>query len=400
MLIGDRQSEHAVGSWRLRAGDLSGAVADLGILVPLTAALVVINGLRPGPVLVAAGALLVASAFNFRIPWPVQPLKALAAIAIAGGLSAEMIHAGGLLIGLILVGLTVTGLTGRLAALFTKPVIRALQLGVGGLLVVSAVRLAADPPTMFAAAAPAGWTLPLAAVTLAAVAIAAWRRWNAVAMVILVAGTAVTWIAATPTLGAVTPQLPSLVSPDPSLFAAAFVLLVIPQLPLTFGNAVVGVSDLAREQFGTRAHRASPGRVAVSCGVANVGSALIGGMPMCHGSSGFSAHVRLGARSPSMNLVLGGALLLLGLVLPGQVLALFSILPAWALAGFLVYAGLRHALLVADLRGRHLMLALVAGGAGLITGNLAITTAIALLLAHAPVLRLRAARALRLGVRA
>jgi sulfate permease, SulP family len=202
-----------------------------------------------------------------------------------------------------------------------------------------------------------------------------------------VVGTAVTWVTATPSLGVVAPTLPSFVSPDPSVFATAFVLLVIPQLPLTFGNAVVGVSDLAREQFRERARRASPERVALSAGVANVGSALIGGMPMCHGSSGFTAHVRLGARSPAMNLALGSVMVTLGFVFPSQVLALFSVLPVWALAGFLIYAGLRHGLLVTDLRGRALVVALVAGGLGLATANLAVTVAVALGLQHAPTIR-------------
>lgn len=372
-------------------GDLSGAVGDLGILIPLVAALVVVNGLRPGPVLIGAGLLAIAAGAIFRIPWPVQPLKALAAIAIAQGLTADVIHAGGLLVGVCLVLLTATGLTRRGAELFTKPVIRALQLGVGGLLVVSAVRLAAEPPALFASPGSAS-TLVLAAVTVVAVAVAARRRWHGAAVAILIVGTVATWSTTGVELGAVSPELPSFVAPQPGVFVTAFVLLVIPQLPLTFGNAVVGVSDLANDYFGDRARRATPSRVALSCGVANIGSALIGGMPMCHGSSGLSAHVRLGARTAAMNLVLGSALLLVGLLLPGQVLALLGLLPIWALAGFLVYAGLRHALLVTDLRGRSLRLALVAGGLGLVTGNLAITTAVALGLQHAPAIARRLRR--------
>lgn len=370
--------------WRPRGGDLSGAVADLGVLVPLLAGLVLVNGLRPGPVLVAAGSLVVASGLNFRIPWPVQPLKALAAIAIAGELPPEMIHAGGLLIGASLVLLTLTGSTRRLAALFTLPVIRSLQLGVGVLLVLAAVELAVRPPAVFAASSPGRWTLLLAGWTVALVAIAAWRRWHVVAVAILVVGTLVTWAGAAPELGPVTPAVPRFVAPDPSLLLPAFLLLVVPQLPLTFGNAVVGVSDLAREHFGERAARATPSRVAVSAGVANIASALIGGMPMCHGSSGLTAHVRLGATSAAMNLVLGSVLLLGGLLFPQQVLALFGVLPAWALAGFLIHAGVRHAGLVADQRGAALVVAIVAGGAGALTGNLALTTALALAGQHAP----------------
>jgi sulfate permease, SulP family len=167
------------------------------------------------------------------------------------------------------------------------------------------------------------------------------------------------------------------------VWGSAFVLLVIPQLPLTYGNAVVGMADLAREHF-PGATRVRPGSVAWSCGVGNLASALLGGMPMCHGSSGFSAHVRLGATTARMNVLLGGTFVVLGVAFPEQVLVLFALLPVWALAGFLAYAGLRHALLVLDLRGWPLGLAVSAAAAGVATGNLAVTTAIALGVAWLP----------------
>lgn len=351
--------------------------------MPLAAALVLVNGLRPGPLLLAAGALVLAAGLAFRVPFPVQPLKALTALAVAQRLDAEVIHAAGLLMGVLLVLLSLTGLADRLAVVFTKPVIRSLQLGVGSLLVVSALRLVQDPPGLFASTPPAPWTLVLAAATLAVVAVAAHRRWYALTGLILAGGVASSWLTAPPELGSVAVDVPTVGLPPASLFATAFVVLVVPQIPLTYGNAVVGVSDLAREHFGDRAARVRPGRVALSCGLGNLGAALVGGMPMCHGSSGFSAHVRLGARSTAMNVLLGGAFVLLGLVFADQVLALFGLLPVWALAGFLAYAGLRHAALVLDLRGRPLAVAAVAGAAGLATGSLVWTTAIALAGEHA-----------------
>ena len=359
------------------SGDLSGAVADLGVFVPLVAALILVNGLHPGPVLLIAGLLSLSAGLWFRVPFPVQPLKALTALAVAQQLSPELIHAAGLQIGLILVVLTLAGLVDWLARAFTKPVIRSLQLAVGSLLVVSASDLAVAPPPLFAHAPPPAWALTLALATLAAVGVAVWRRWYAAAAVLVAAGTAVAWVAADPELGSVGLLRPELALPPLEVWGTAFVLLVIPQLPLTYGNAVVGMSDLAREQF-PDASRVRPGPVALSCGLGNLGAALVGGMPMCHGSSGFSAHVRLGARTAAMNVLLGGGLVVLGVLFSEQVLVLFGLLPVWALAGFLAYAGLRHALLVLDLGGWRLVLAIVAAGVGVVTGNLAYTTALAL----------------------
>lgn len=103
---------------------------------------------------------------------------------------------------------------------------------------------------------------------------------------------------------------------------------------------------------------------------------------MCHGAGGLTAHYRLGARTARMNVLLGGLLLGCGLFFGRQVLALFGLLPVWALSGLLAYAGIRHAFLVLDLKGGRLGLAVFAGLAGALLGNLALTALIALTIHH------------------
>jgi hypothetical protein len=85
-----------------------------------------------------------------------------------------------------------------------------------------------------------------------------------------------------------------------------------------------------------------------------------------------------------MNVLLGATFLTLGVVFSEQVLTLFGLLPVWALAGFLAYAGVRHAMLVLDLRGGRLVVAIAAGLLGILTANLAYTTGVALVAAHGP----------------
>ena len=326
--------------FRVGPGELTGAVADLGIFIPLATALVLVNGFDGGLILIVAGALVVVSGALFRLPWPVQPLKALAALAVAQQLDADIVRAAGLELGLLLLVLSIPAVMRPLSRAFTTTVVRALQLGVGGLLALSAIRLVSDPP------APFGAEFPLL----------------------------------TPQVGGLTlTGLPSV-----SSLATAFLLLVVPQIPLTLGNAVVAVSRTARDYFGPRAEHVTPARVAVVAGVANVTSAVVGGMPMCHGAGGLTAHYRLGARTAGMNLVLGGAMITIGVFFGPQMPELLGAIPVWLLAGFLAYAGVRHALLVADRRGRALFVALSAGLLGAITGNLALTTVVAMVLDHAP----------------
>ncbi len=377
--------------YRIGLGEAAGSIADLGVLVPLATALIVVNGLDAGAVFVCAGALLIVSGVWFKIPFPVQPLKALTAIAVAQSLAPATINAGGIELGLVLLVLTVGGLGARLARLFARPVIRALQLGVGVLLVVGAWRMAIDPPDVFTAVPSRSWLLVLATGAFVGVWFAArgGRPW--IALVVLLAGIVATVVAASPDLTGPTLHLPSVGMPSADAFADAFWLLVVPQIPLTFGNAIVAVNDLSHEYFGPTARRVSITRVLVSGGTANVASGLLGGMPMCHGSGGLTAHVKLGARTAGMNLLLGGALLTLGLLFADQAPTIMGLLPVWVLAGFLAYAGLRHALLVTDLRGAELAIALVAGGLGAWQSNLAVTAGLAIVAVWV-VARLRRAR--------
>ena len=367
---------------RTLVGDASGAVADLGVLVPLAAALILVNGLDAGAVFVGAGLLVVAAGLAFRIPFPVQPLKALTAVAVARELAPDVIHAAGLELAAFLLLLSIGHVADLVARLFVKPVVRALQLGVGTLLIVAAGRLVIDPPSVFVGTPESPWPMVLAAVAFAGVALAARRRRYGGALLLFAAGVSVTLVVASPALGTPELRLPALGLPPAGAFAAAFFLLVVPQLPLTFGNAVVAVNDLAHEYFGAAADRVTPSRVCLSAGAGNVAAALLGGMPMCHGAGGLTAHVRLGARMARMNLVLGGAFLVLGLVFAAHIPAVLGLVPVWVLSAFLAYAGFRHAWLVADLRGPSLPIALVAGLLGAWLGNLAVTAGLALLLEH------------------
>src|SRR5438093_7367268 len=104
-----RTAQEATGRFRVGLGEASGSVADLGVLVPLAAALILVNHLDAGAVLLGAGLLVVASGLFFRIPFPVQPLKALTAVAVAEQLAPGVIHAAGLEIAAFLVLLSIKG---------------------------------------------------------------------------------------------------------------------------------------------------------------------------------------------------------------------------------------------------------------------------------------------------
>src|SRR5687767_4161481 len=122
--------------------ELAGGVGDWGLLVPLAIALVTLNGLDATVVFVGVGLTYLATALYFRVPVPVQPLKAFAAAAIALDLSAEVLAAGALLMSAVMVALAVTGLANWLAERFPLVLVRGIQAAVALLLAKAAWDLA------------------------------------------------------------------------------------------------------------------------------------------------------------------------------------------------------------------------------------------------------------------
>ena len=131
-------------------GESAGSVADLGVLVPIAVAMIVVNGLSPTAVLLPVGLTYLVVAWHYRLPVAVQPLKAFGAVAIAVGAGPDVIAAGALLMGVLFVVLGLTGWLDRLARAFPVPVVRGVQLAVALTFVMIGYGLVVDPPASFA----------------------------------------------------------------------------------------------------------------------------------------------------------------------------------------------------------------------------------------------------------
>jgi len=144
--------------------ELAGAVADLGVFVPIAVALIVSNGLSPTAVLLPGALLYLANAAFYRLPLPAQPLKAFGAIAIAQGLGSDEIAAGALLLGALFLVAGRLGLVDRAARAFPRALVRGVQLTVGLLFLKIAWGLVSNPPKAFDGhALPPFWAIGLAA---------------------------------------------------------------------------------------------------------------------------------------------------------------------------------------------------------------------------------------------
>lgn len=356
--------------------ELAGGVGDWGLLIPLSIALVALNGLDATIVFAGVGVTYVATALAFRVPVPVQPLKAFAAAAIALGLSAETLAAGALLMAAVMAVLAVTGLAGWLAARFPLVLVRGIQAAVALLLGKAAVELALDgnwagmpaidPVVSFGVAAAACLALLLASST------------RIPASLLVLAGGAVIGVAVAgfPDVG-FGPEAPALALPDASAFGVALTSLVITQIPLTFGNSIVATVDAEREYFGAAAHRVTPRRLAGSIAGANAFAGILGGLPVCHGAGGVTAHFKLGARTWRATAMAGAVLIATSLAFGSSLPDLMRLVPPGALAGMLMFVAIQHGLLAARLSSwSDRITAASVGGVTLLAGNLAIGFAV------------------------
>lgn len=327
--------------------ELAGAVADLGVLVPIAVALIVSNGLSATAVLLPAGLLYVVAALTYGLPIPVQPLKAFGAIAIAKGLGADEIAAGALLMGIVFVLLGRLHLLDFAARAFPKALIRGVQLTVGLLFLKIAWGLVLNPPKSFSEhALPALWAVPLAAIGV--IAALSLRKYPVSLVLVGVGAVAMVTLGGRDAeIGPSGITVPSL---DWATIGTAFTVLVLPQLPLSFANSCLATADAARVYFGEKARAVRPGRLATSFGSANLLAGAIGGMPVCHGAGGLTAHVAFGARTGGAPLVMGISLLVLAIGFGSGLAVLLTAFPLPILAAMLATAGLLHIGLLRDLR--------------------------------------------------
>lgn len=353
--------------------ELAGGLGDCGLFLPIAIAMITLNGLNATAVFVGVGAIYVATALYFRVPVPVQPLKAFAAAAIALNLGPEVLAAGALLMALIIGVLGASGLAGWLSARFPLVLVRGIQAAVALLLLKAAVSLAERGNWE---GLPAIDPLLSAAIALGAfiVLVLARNRSLPASLIVLGAGALVGVLAGSlPDGVGLGAQPVSLSVPDGAAFATALTALVIAQIPLTFGNAVVATCDAERQYFGERASRVVPNRISASIAAGNVIGGLSGGMPVCHGAGGATAHYSMGARSGRATVAAGVIFIGAGLLLGASLPAVLMVLAPGALAGMLAFVAFEHGLLAARLeRLDDRLIAATVGVVTLLAGNLAV----------------------------
>lgn len=319
--------------------ELSGSLGDLGTLLPLMIALALNNSIDLASTLVFSGLTNVLTGAIYGIPLPVQPMKAIAAVAISQNFSKEETAAAGLVMGAAVLFLSATGLLRWLNRVVPVPVVKGIQVGAGLSLAISAGTKMILPLRW---AEPAYDNRIWAMAAFILLVIASLYPQMPYAMVVFIFGLI---LAATmvPTDNDNNDNLhaglwhPHPFTPYGSAWRTGAIDAAIPQLPLTTLNSILAVVSLAGTFFPDHPPTPSTTSIGFSVAIANLIGCWFGAMPVCHGSGGLAGQYRFGARSGASIIILGTIKLLLGLFVGDGIIPLLQRLPK-SLLGIIVLA--------------------------------------------------------------
>lgn len=350
--------------------EFSGSLGDLGTLLPLGLGLILVNGLSPNGIFLSVGLFFVFSGLYFGVTVPIQPMKVISAYAIATAMTASQITASGYLIGLVLLVIGATGAITIIGKYIPKSVVRGVQLSTGTLLMVEGIkfmlgatrlqvlRQAAEPYLSINSVGPVPVGIIIGIVGGMLTLLLLDNKKFPAGVVVVFGGIALGLIFGIReglekiNLGIHLPQFLPLGWPTKADFTFALLALVLPQIPMTLGNAVIAYADLSKDYFGDNSKKVTYKSACISMALANVVSSTIGGMPLCHGAGGLAAHYRFGARTAGSNLMIGAIFVILAVVLGNESLAVIYLIPLSVLGILLLFAGSQLALTIMDLENR------------------------------------------------
>jgi len=304
--------------------------------------MILASGLDPVSVLTVFGLMQIATAVRYRMPMPVQPLKAMAAIVIAQKLSPGVLYGGGLAIGICMLVLTATGLLAWIHRAIPKPVIRGIQCGLG----LQLARIALQDYVQ----SDGYGGLWLAAIGFTITVFFIGRKHIPAAVVLVALGVLYAFtfkLSAGALAGAVGFHLPQWNPPTGEEIWTGFLLLAIPQIPLSIANSVLATKQLALDLFPHR--RVSIGQIGWSYSLMNLLNPFLGGVPTCHGSGGMAGHYAFGGRTGGSVVIYGAIFVVMGLFFGLGFQTIIQVFPLPILGVLLLFEALTLIVLLRDL---------------------------------------------------
>ena len=309
--------------FRFNLEETAGAIGDYGTLIPIIIGVAAVTNIQLSPILFFFGLSYIATGLYYKLPMPVEPMKAIGAIAISGSLTASEIAGAGIMTGIILLVVGLTGSMKYIKKYVPEWLIRGIQLGLALTLAKTALGFIAGDKILGLIAVGiiiSFYFLPLKDIS---------------SLVVFALGLGVgIYSFGFPPL--ITFNWPVLNLPAAAEIWSGFITGTIPQIPLTLGNSVLAISLLITDLLN---RKVSEDKIVSSVGLMCLISSPLGGFPMCHGAGGLAAQYRFGARTGGSNIISGIILLLVAFFFGSQ--ELVKIIPYGILGALLLFSALQ-----------------------------------------------------------
>lgn len=327
--------------------EISGALGDLGTFLPIVISMTVMDQISLPATLIFTGSYNILTGVIFGIPLPVQPMKAIAAVALLKSLSAGEVGAAGIFVASCILLFSVTGLLRWFTAVIPIPVVKGIQVGAGLSLIMSSGAKILSSLSWTGPSWSDNYIWAITAFTfLLSLNFLPPRTPYALLVFILGLIFATIQISHNTSPNLPTPNLwhpqQIITLPSSSAWSTGILSAGIGQLPLTTLNSIIAVHHLSTDLL---PHLPAPTTTSLGLSVAamNLFGIPFGAMPVCHGSGGLAAQYRFGARSGASIIILGLLKLLIGLLFGSSLLPLLKTFPTALLSIMVIAAGLELA---------------------------------------------------------
>lgn len=286
--------------------ELAGSFGDIGTDLPLIAAMIPAAGLDAASVFIVFGAMQILTGVLYGLPMPMQPLKAMAVLVITQQLGANVLYGAGFAIGLVMFALALTGALNWLARVIPHCAVRGVQLGLG--LQLGNLALQKYVPAM----GLSGYVLAGLSFILVIALMGSRRLPPALPVIGLGIIYAVLFDLQPDLVASGTGiALPQFHVPAMTDITTGFLVLALPQLPLSLSNSVIATNKTLQDLYPER--RIGIRKLGFTYAGANLIAPFLSGIPVCHGCGGLAGHYAFGARTGGSVLIYGSVYVLIGL---------------------------------------------------------------------------------------
>ena len=337
--------------------ELAGSFGDIGTDLPLIIAMILAAGLHTPSVLIVFGLMQIFTGLIYKMPMPVQPLKAMATLVIVQQISSNILFGAGLAIGIVMLALSVSGLLTKLSQIIPKAVIRGIQLGLGLKLCMLAFQKYIPDQGI------PGYILAFVVFVLIIFLLDNKKYPASLFAIALGVIFAFLFNIDSNTLQyAFGFNLPLLFTPTIDDVTTGFLLLALPQIPLSLGNSIIATKQVSQDLFPDRKPLTIK-KIGLTYSFMNIVIPFFSGIPSCHGSGGMVGHYTFGGRTGGSVILYGLFYLILGLFFGNGFENIVQIFPLPVLGVILVFEGLALMILVKDLikNQRAFVIALLVG---------------------------------------